>query len=1016
LSPNVDFSLDDFINVVKKEEFEEKPVSLEEFLYSEAFLNFPPLSDIQFKAIEAMTQIYRYETLVDLWGQEEADRLEKSTQKEIILMLGKGCIAPYEKIYDASTGLWQQVGDLHLSPEGRVASVNVDSRAVSADTRTESWPYGVGEMVRVKTSLGFTNDVYVGHKFLSWDSLSRFYKRNERDNSPIFRAVKDLSVGDRIGIAARLPNENPVPQNSMEVELVGFWLGDGCMPTDKIKYLNVDFNVYEENSLARYIEILEKLDIKYRVKNYDDKKMVSVISPGYAVEDIVRKYGMWGKRAGDKVIPEQIKRLPEDQIALFLSRLWGTDGCVYHKHNADNIIPVAEYTTISEELAVDLHRLLLRVGIPARLSDRIPTYTYMGKKKHGQRAYTLTVSSAQCFQRFADVVKLLDKQGIIDSGLKLIDYDNRNYRRIDGDIFWDRIVSIESLGEGEYWDLTVADNHNYVANGIVSSNSGKDLISSIAFARIAYLLLCLKDPARYYGKPPGDSIAMLNVAVNAQQAKNVFFRYFKQRIRLCPWFNGKWDETADALRFDKNIFAYSGHSEREAWEGYNFIVVVLDEISAFATEAEGTSDGLVRDKSADSIYNMYKTSVSSRFPQNGKIVLLSFPRYKDDFIDKRYNDVVAQKTTEVKSHTFKVHDDLPDNLEDNIFTVEWEDDTIMSYREPGVFALKKPTWEVNPTITIEDLKQEFLRSPSNALTRFACMPRKATDAFFKDKDKLMVAFPEHIPGPFRDDWSWHSSFKPKKKNYYLHVDLAYSHDRAAVAIASVDDWVTIKYSESMKYVVPVVSVDAVRFWTPSTEQNIDLEEVKNFIVELKMAGFKIKLVTFDRWNSLSYREQLKKDFSIDTEVLSVAKPHYEDFALALMEERVRGYNLPLLVEEMLGLRIIKGNKVDHQRKGSKDVSDAVVGAIYNVINHEKSSNDLAEVEAYFGSPEEEEKIKPKAVEPKKNLKMPKGLADFISERAAEPEEKKKPAAAKKNLFVPVDEVDLSVYFDGERVV
>jgi hypothetical protein len=549
----------------------------------------------------------------------------------------------------------------------------------------------------------------------------------------------------------------------------------------------------------------------------------------------------------------------------------------------------------------------------------------------------------------------------------------------------------------------------------LGKGSGKDLVSSIAFARIAYLLLCLKDPAKYYGKPPGDSIAMLNVAINAMQAKNVFFRYFKQRIKLCKWFNGKWDETADALKFDKNVVAYSGHSEREAWEGYNFIMVVLDEISGFATEAETTNDGHARGKTADSIYNMYKASVSSRFPRNGKLALLSFPRYKDDFIDTRYNEVIAQKSVEIKSHTFKVHEDLADGLDDNEFTIEWEDDTIISYREDGVFALKKPTWEVNPTITIDDLKQDFLRNPADSLSRFACMPSEAIDAFFKDKRKIEIAFPSTVLGPFNDDWSWKSTFQPKKKSYYLHVDLGYSHDRAAVAMASLHDWVTIKYSDSIQYVVPVISLDAVRYWTPSAEHNIDLEEVKKYILDLKMAGFKIKIVTFDRWNSLSYREQLKKDFEIDTDVLSVAKPHYEDFSVALMEERIRGYSLPLLGEELLGLRVIRGNKVDHQRKGSKDLSDAVVGAIYNVITYEKSNGDMPEVEVMLGDLTEETKTVAPQMPEKKNLKMPKGLAEFIGSRSEEREpEEEKPRRTRETSAPQI--MDLSIYMDGQKKV
>jgi hypothetical protein len=40
-----------------------------------------------------------------------------------------------------------------------------------------------------------------------------------------------------------------------------------------------------------------------------------------------------------------------------------------------------------------------------------------------------------------------------------------------------------------------------------------------------------------------------------------------------------------------------------------------------------------------------------------------------------------------------------------------------------------------------------------------------------------------------------------------------------------------------------------------------------------------------------------------------------------------------LIEELLALKITKQDRVDHTSKSSKDLSDAVCGAIYNAIKH-----------------------------------------------------------------------------------
>ena len=267
----------------------------------------------------------------------------------------------------------------------------------------------------------------------------------------------------------------------------------------------------------------------------------------------------------------------------------------------------------------------------------------------------------------------------------------------------------------------------------LGKGSGKDYTSTIACAYIVYQLLCLKDPAGYYGKPAGDAIDILNIAINATQAKNVFFKGFRERIKRSPWFQGKYDSTQESMKFDKGITVHSGHSEREAWEGYNTLVVILDEISGFAVE---NNTGHTQSKTAEDIYKMYNGSLSSRFPDYGKLLLLSFPRYKNDFIQKRYDEVVAQKEVVMRSADLIVNPDLPEDFAGNTINVEWEEDHIISYREARVFALKRPTWEVNPTRQLQEYTQDFYKDMQDALSRFACMPPDSIDAFFKSRTKI----------------------------------------------------------------------------------------------------------------------------------------------------------------------------------------------------------------------------------------------------------------------------------------
>jgi hypothetical protein len=462
----------------------------------------------------------------------------------------------------------------------------------------------------------------------------------------------------------------------------------------------------------------------------------------------------------------------------------------------------------------------------------------------------------------------------------------------------------------------------------LGKGSGKDHTSTIGCAYLVYKLLCLKDPARYFGKPPGDAIDIINVAVNAQQAKNVFFKGFKNKIARSPWFAGKFDAKVDSIEFDRAITVYSGHSERESHEGLNLILAILDEISGFAQDSASGNENA---KTGDAIYKAFRASVDSRFPDFGKVILLSFPRYPGDFISKRYDEVVAEKEIEHKSYTFTINPDLPPDTPENQFTIEWTEDHILSYKYPGVYAIKRPTWEANPTRSIEDFKIAFMTDFGDAMQRFACVPSFMSDAFFKQKDKLERAMCLH--NPIDNFKRIEPVFQPKEDvRYFLHADLAQKHDKCAIAIAHVDKWVQVRTFNDYTQIHPFVIVDAIVWWEPRKEGPVDLSEVKNWIVDFRRNGYQIGLVTFDRWQSFDIQQELKS-IGIKADTLSVGKKHYEDLAMLVYEDRVLMPHIDILLDEMSQLRIVSDKKVDHPRKGSKDLSDAVTGAVYNAIAH-----------------------------------------------------------------------------------
>ena len=571
---------------------------------------------------------------------------------------------------------------------------------------------------------------------------------------------------------------------------------------------------------------------------------------------------------------------------------------------------------------------------PVDLRTFVTDKNYLGLPELSENQYTLIEKSSQIYKE-STLIKLFgEKEGSL------------RYKQTCNEV-------VAQLGKG----------------------SGKDYCSTISVAYIVYLLLCLKDPASYYGKPPGDSIDIINIAINAQQANNVFFKGFKNRVTHSPWFAGKYFEKASEIKFDKNVTVYSGHSEREAFEGYNVLVAVLDEISGFALDSTSGHD---QAKTASGIYDMYRASVDSRFPDYGKVILLSFPRFKNDYIQQRYDDIISEKEVISRSHKFKLDPELPENTVGNEFEIFWDEDQIVSYKYPRVYAIRRPTWEVNPTRSIEDFKIAFYRDVTDALGRFACMPPEAIDAFFKSREKVEMAFNDlsiAVDGFGRfEEW-----FQPEEdKEYFIHVDLAQKHDHCAVSMAHIEKFVSVKVTDTYSQPAPIVKVDAVMYWTPTSDKSVDFAEVRDYILSLRSRGFNIRICTFDRWNSHDMMQQLKQ-YGINTETLSVAKKHYDDMAMVVLEERLKGPRIQLLVDELLELRIMR-DKVDHPRKGSKDLADAVCGSIYNAISLTRAAFGDIEVHDYSSV---KKQYRESLVQDSPNLikapsAMPRDLSDALS--------------------------------------
>lgn len=346
-----------------------------------------------------------------------------------------------------------------------------------------------------------------------------------------WRTVGDLRAGDRMALARRLPEPAAaVRWSEEEVVLLGHLVGDGSyLVHQPLRYTTAS----EANSAAvrAAAEALGSTVARHAGRGQWHQLVIAGNGDRWHPKGVggwLKSLGIHGQRSHEKRLPADVFRFERDHVALLLRHLWATDGCIHLRRPGQRGAARVYFSTCSEGLAADVAALLLRLGIVARIRSLSsggarPVYSVDVSGKEQQACFLATVGAfgprvapaEQLATRLADVdpnpnVDTLPREAIADvraamtaagvttrrmaalrgtsyggashfrfapgrdtmaSYARVLD-DERLQRWAESDLFWDRVVSIEPAGDEEVFDLTVPGPASWLADGVVSHNSG----------------------------------------------------------------------------------------------------------------------------------------------------------------------------------------------------------------------------------------------------------------------------------------------------------------------------------------------------------------------------------------------------------------------------------------------------------------------------------------------------------------------------------------------------------------
>lgn len=396
----------------------------------------------------------------------------------------------------------------------RVLAVNEGGAVVAAQS-DKVWPVGVRSVSRVTLASGRTIRATMKHRFLTGRGWIR---------------LSEMSAGEHVALSRELPEPTEcVDWSESRLALLGHLVGDGSyLSGQPLRYTTAS----EENS---EVVTQAAAEFGCRVSRHEGRgswHQLVVAGNGNrwrpaGVNAWLRELGIYGQRSAEKSLPAEVFRLSNASLAILLRHLWATDGCIWVSASGPRRARVY-FSTCSRTLAADVAHILMRLGIVARIRTTVSAGSSC--------VYSVDVSGAADQRRFLDrvgafgprvapacelaallgsirpntnvdtmppevfsaVKASMAERGVTQRAMAeargtsyggsshfsfapsrsvVLDYalildDAALAEQATNDLFWDRIVSVEPDGEEMVYDLTVPGPASWLADGIVSHNSG----------------------------------------------------------------------------------------------------------------------------------------------------------------------------------------------------------------------------------------------------------------------------------------------------------------------------------------------------------------------------------------------------------------------------------------------------------------------------------------------------------------------------------------------------------------
>lgn len=404
--------------------------------------------------------------------------------------------------------------------------------------------------------------------------------------------------------------------------------------------------------------------------------------------------------------------------------------------------------------------------------------------------------------------------------------------------------------------------------------SGKSAWLGMMSAYVNHWMLMLQNPNELYGLMNSNILHGTLVALTYAQAKNTLWEplygylldspFYTQYHKMLDHYGSVNGEELYRLKDTfvfyrhRRIFIQPSGPDRRTLRGLTRFLASIDELALFDNQANVMKVKI----NAGEVYKSLGNSLLTVRAAANKLVKKGF-----DTIPNGYFINISS----------------PYSVRDRMMALVKQ-----SQGSRKIYGLIKPTWEMNPTVSREDLAEEFRNDPIAAMRDFGAQPPLTSNPFIGSRQTVEQCFSDkknpceikYVTKKSKDDtqsrYAYFTKLKSSGHPSILALDAGYSNNSFACSVGHL-----------MGGTYPVIDLLVEVQPLPGIPLNFSL--IFTHIIAELIDKRNVKVLVADRWNSrkilddasLMFDDLLSRQVSIKYPDMQVFKSYLEDKELRI---------------------------------------------------------------------------------------------------------------------------------------